>query len=287
MDERGDRASDLGGSARRTGPAEVRRGAVRRRERAGGPSTMVHARPAPNRTRVPIACRPGSQTIASGQSPRVSPAEISADSKESTPAARFKLRIEPGELPVEMTHFDVTRDDRSAVLRWSTAQETNNAGFVVQRRGSDSDDGAFERIGYAEGAGMTSAPRSYRFVARDLGIGPHPFRLKQVDRSGAASLSESKTVTIRLTETARVTAPALTPVRDNAQLRVTVREAQPVRAVLYDVLGRQVRVVHNAQVPAQDSHTIRLQGDDLASGTYFVRVTGRDFSTTRRLTVVR
>ncbi len=208
-------------------------------------------------------------------------------SKESTPPSRFRLRVESGKLPVELTRFDATRDDRNAVLRWATAQETNNAGYAVQHRAGSTDDGTFERIGYVEGAGTTSESQSYRFVARDLGIGRHTFRLKQVDRSGTASFSDSTTVAIRLTEDARVTPPSPNPVRSSARLRVTVREAQPVRTVLYDVLGRQVRVMHDAQIPARDPHTIRLDGDDLSSGTYFVRVTGREFSKTRRLTVVR
>jgi hypothetical protein len=44
---------------------------------------------------------------------------------------------------------------------------------------------------------------------------------------------------------------------------------------------------NDGRIRANDLQTIRLQGDDLASGPYFVRVTGSDISKTRRLTVVR
>ena len=79
-------------------------------------------------------------------------------------------------LPVELTSFDVFVDGGDAVLTWSTASETNNAGFAVETEfGTD----VFAEIGFVEGHGTTVEPREYSFAVRDLDPGVHRFRLKR------------------------------------------------------------------------------------------------------------
>ena len=223
--------------------------------------------------------------------PDVQALETSATSdvksaKSSVPD-RFLLRIEPGNaLPVELTSFQVVQNEGNAVLTWSTAQETQNAGFVVQSK--DESDGAnFERIGYVEGAGTTSHSQSYRFTAKNLEAGTHTFRLKQIDRSGAYSFSPAKSVTVAIEGVASVSRLYPNPVQDDSRVDVAVRSEQNVRIALYDVMGRRLRVLRDERIPARESRTFRVTTRDLASGTYFVRVSGQNFTQTRRLTVVR
>jgi hypothetical protein len=194
---------------------------------------------------------------------------------------RFTLRIDPGgrALPVELADFEAQTDGQTARLTWTTASETNNAGFEVERK----TDAGFETVGFVEGAGTTSTPQDYRYRIQGLGYGTHAFRLRQVDQSGAAQYSETVTAAVRLDEAFEVGTPHPNPFRTRATVTMTVREAQKVRATLYDVLGRRVKEVHNGTLPAQKTHTFRWEGDRLSAGVYFLRVKGDTFSAVRRV----
>ena len=97
----------------------------------------------------------------------------------------------------------------------------------------------------------------------------------RVARSGPADL--------QLTETFPNPAPR----------RVTVRFAIPeapqnrdaVALHLYDLLGR--RVITVAPQVGLGRHQLQLSVDDLASGTYVLRLVAGEDAATRRLTVVR
>lgn len=79
--------------------------------------------------------------------------------------------------------------------------------------------------------------------------------------------------------------PGPNPVRDATTLSLRVREAQHVRATLYDATGRLVRVLHDA--PVADGLRLDVATEGLPAGLYMVRVAGDAFATTRTLTVVR
>jgi hypothetical protein len=207
---------------------------------------------------------------------------------------RFYLKVTPGEaLPVEMTGFDVNASPDGAQLTWQTASETGNAGFYVQhqRLGGATDSTVvpdqWERLGFVEGAGTTSEPRSYRFETEELMIGTHAFRLRQVDTDGTAHTTATKRVAVRLSSPYKIDAPYPNPARNRVTLPVTVREKQDVTVRVYDILGRSVHVVRSGALDGQETRAVTIPTRDLASGAYFVRVKGDDFAVTRRFTVVR
>jgi hypothetical protein len=159
----------------------------------------------------------------------------------------------------------------------------------VQHRGPDGTPGAtrgWTRIGFVEGGGTTDRPQSYRFRTEDLAPGTHRFRLRQVNTDGSGALSRAVTVEVGLQAVYRLTPPAPNPSTGAAQLQLTLRKTQPVRAAVYDVLGREVAVLHEGTLAGQTPTTLRT-GRTLPAGTYFVRVRGTHFTATERLTVVR
>ncbi|NBC96906.1 MAG: hypothetical protein GVY27_11190, partial [Deinococcus-Thermus bacterium] len=97
-------------------------------------------------------------------------------------------------LPVELTAFTARRDGDAIRLAWTTASETNNAGFEVQRRRSGNEDAdAWEPLGFVEGHGTTTEAQTYRFTDRDLPYAAPGavYRLRQVDTDGTETLSEA------------------------------------------------------------------------------------------------
>jgi len=212
------------------------------------------------------------------------------------PDTRFRLRVAPGSetLPVEMASMNATVDEQSVRLAWTTASEQNNAGFYVEHQRLPTDDTtaapkprAWTEASFVEGAGTTEEAQEYSTQIRDLDYGRHVFRLRQVEAGGTVTYTDAVEAAVRLDGSHAVGAPYPNPARQRATVEVTVREEQPVRAELYDVLGRRVRTVHDDTVPAQETRRLRMSTDQLASGAYFLRVQGDDFVETRRVTVVR
>ena len=186
-------------------------------------------------------------------------------------------------LPVELAHFDATLEDDAAVLTWTTASEVNNAGFGIEHKNGDD---AFETIGYKDGAGTTSEPRTYRYQTSALAPGRHTFRLRQEDLDGSITYSTEITVEQTLSDAYSVSPVTPNPVSDNSTVSVTVQKTQDVRVGVYNVLGQRVALLHDRPVVASDPTTLTV-GTDLQSGVYFLRVDGTSFSATRKFVRVR
>lgn len=189
-----------------------------------------------------------------------------------------------GILPVEIAAFSGVTDGTEATLTWSTASETNNAGFRLQHKVPG--DSSFGRAAFVEGSGTTSRTRTYRHTLGDLAPGTHTFRLRQVDTDGTVHTGPATSVTVKMTATHSVTDVRPNPVRETGTVKVTVQESQPVRAAVYNVLGQQVSRLHDGPMAAQEPTTLTL-GSDLSSGVYFLRVRGESFSSTKKFVRVR
>jgi hypothetical protein len=191
-------------------------------------------------------------------------------------------------LPVELTGFDATPEEKTVRLSWQTASETNNSGFAVQHTSPTTT--GWTKLGFVNSkadGGTTTAAQSYRFTTEDLSVGTHEFRLKQVDTDGSTHLSKTVTAEIGLDQPVRLTAPAPNPVQNRATLSFAVQEARRTTVRLYDALGRQVTTLYRGTPTAGESQTVALPAADLSSGVYFVRLRAGERTATRRLTVVR
>ncbi len=186
-------------------------------------------------------------------------------------------------LPVELARFEAALDGEAAVLTWTTASETDNAGFEVEQR----IEGRFVQIGYAAGVGTTTEAQHYRFRTERLAPGTHAFRLKQMDLDGRFAYSPVVEVAVGL-DRRFVLEPAYpNPFQERAVVRFAVGEAAPVRMELFNVLGQRVRVLYSGTPPAGVMQPVDLRAEGLASGLYFVRLMGESFSETRPVTLVR
>ena len=222
------------------------------------------------------------QSVPGPRSPRTLPNPIRA--KAQSDSARFTLTVQPSAIPVEVTDLDATLSGEAVELQWTTASETNNAGFHVEHRGPNANQ--FASTGFVEGHGTTDQPQQYRFRTESLDPGRHVFRLRQVDLDGTTSRSDTVAVQVRLGKAAEVSV-APNPVRSRATVSLRVRAEQEVTVALYDVLGRRVRTLHDAPLAPGRAHTLRVNASGLSSGLYLLRANGEQFQTTRRITVVR
>lgn len=82
-------------------------------------------------------------------------------------------------------------------------------------------------------------------------------------------------------------APFPNPFRERAELTLRVAESQHVTIALYDVMGREVALIHDGDLSPGAAHGFQVDGARLASGVYLLRVQGEHFRSTERITRVR
>lgn len=85
----------------------------------------------------------------------------------------------------------------------------------------------------------------------------------------------------------RLTPAAPNPWRSRTAFTLTVPTAAPVRVALYDVLGREVRRLHDGPLAPGSPRAFTLRADGLPSGLYVVRASGPDGTATRSTVLLR
>ena len=208
---------------------------------------------------------------------------FAAGTTVGTPAAPFILTAE-APLPVELTAFEARTDGPDVRLTWTTASETNNAGFFVEHRAAGA---AWDALGFVAGAGTTAEAHTYAFRAEGLAPGRHHFRLRQVDFDGAAVYSETVTVEVAVPGAFALSAAYPNPLRDRAAVTLSVAVPQRVRVALFDVLGRRRRVLFDGPMDAAETRRFAVDGAGLPDGLYVIRAEGERFTAARTVVVVR
>ena len=104
----------------------------------------------------------------------------------------------PTIVPVELQSFTMEVVGNNVELFWSTATETNNQGFEIERASSSitPSQGCWEKIGFVPGFGTTTEVHHYSFVDESIQLGNYQYRLKQIDFDGSFEYSNIIEVTV-------------------------------------------------------------------------------------------
>ena len=137
------------------------------------------------------------------------------------------------------------------------------------------------------GAGTTTAPQRYAHRLSTLAPGRYAFRLKQVDYDGAFAYSPEVEVAVGLPGAFELSAAYPNPFNPQTQFTLTVATAQHVRVEVYDVLGKQVAMLFDGELPAGTPQTLRFDASGLSSGVYVYRAVGETFVATRQAMLLK
>ncbi len=192
--------------------------------------------------------------------------------------------VDSGTLPVELVDFDVVMNGDEATVKWTTASETNNAGFEVYHRTADR---TFERIGWVPGAGTTTLQQAYTFNVALAAPGRHGFRIKQVDFDGTFAWSKEVHRVATLERPYFIEAPYPNPYNPETSLSFSVQQDQQVTVTLVNLLGQQISTAFDGWASANTMHQVRIDSGNLASGRYLVRVQGVSFVETYAVYLVK
>ncbi len=192
-------------------------------------------------------------------------------------------------LPVELVAFTAVRDGRAVLLRWTTASETNNAGFEVQIHppASDIRNPQWDAAAWVAGQGTTEQAHHYAHRVEGLPAGVHRFRLKQIDYDGTFAYSPQVEVFLDVPGVYHLSAAYPNPFRRAASFSLSVARAQRVAVAVYDLLGRRVALLHEGRFPAATTRAFRFDAGGLPGGLYVIRIEAERFAASRAVVRAR
>ncbi|HRK73481.1 MAG TPA: T9SS type A sorting domain-containing protein [Rhodothermales bacterium] len=196
------------------------------------------------------------------------------------------LQLVSSPLAVGLTSFvAAVQKNEEVLLEWETASETNNAGFEVEHRTRENE--AFKKIGFVQGNGTTVQQSHYTFQIPKLQYGKHTFRLVQVDHDGTRTYSPTVEASIELQDRFFLSEAYPNPFNPSTTFALAVGQTQNVQVRMFDLLGREVKLLHNGHLDGQTTHTFSFNAQGLASGKYLLRVQGENFVASKMITLVK
>lgn len=172
--------------------------------------------------------------------------------------------IADGQLQVELASFDVVAGSERVSVNWSTASETDNHHFVIERDGV--------QVAEVSSLGNTASGHSYSWVDNNVVNGTtYSYSLIAVDVNGARELMASETATPRA-NSGVVSEYSLhqnfpNPFNPSTSIRFDLVEAGVTTLKVYNVQGQEVATLVNGMQNA-GSHTVSFNATGLPSGLY-------------------
>jgi len=188
-------------------------------------------------------------------------------------------------LPVELTSFSAQVEAGAALLSWSTATETDNFGFQVERRREQNE---WQKIGFVGGAGTTAQTQTYSFRDQEVVSGKYFYRLKQIDRDGGFEYSSSIEIMMGTSENSSapfqfsLSANYPNPFNPATTIKYSIPQSGKVKLMVFDLLGNRVASLINKNIEAGE-HKISFNAGNMASGVYFYRIESPGFVMTRKM----
>lgn len=179
-------------------------------------------------------------------------------------------------LPLVVTSFDASLENKNVTLKWETGKEKRLSHFVIQRstNGIDYDDAG---VVFASGSSDVKQDYSFTDALKSSAKGVLYYRLEMVDQKNAYDFTNVRIIKVGGDATASLHLQAFpNPVMD--ELRITVPASWQEKQVSYDLYnGNGQLVKHIASNQANQTETLSMQG--LGRGMYVVKAyTGNEIA---------
>lgn len=185
-------------------------------------------------------------------------------------------------IPVELTSFTAEAVGNSVKLNWTTASETNNLGFDVER----SQDDQWQKIGFVDGKGTTTEIRNYSFTDQDVVSGTYAYRLKQIDFDGTVNYSNTVEVELNGITSFSLEQNYPNPFNPTTLISYQLPITGFVNLKVFDVLGNEVTTLVN-EYKSAGSYEIEFDAGSLSSGVYFYKLQAGDFVSARKMLLTK
>jgi photosystem II stability/assembly factor-like uncharacterized protein len=188
-----------------------------------------------------------------------------------------------GFIPVELLSFRAFVTNGSIELKWTTAIETNNRGFEVERKEETTD---WVTRGFISGSGNTTEQNEYSFIDENISVDRYFYRLKQVDYDGSFEYSEIVEVRYEGHTEYVINQNYPNPFNPSTTVKYSLAQTGRVTLSIYDLLGREVAKLIDEEKPAGEYETI-WNASSYPSGVYFIKMQAGQFNETRKLILMK
>ncbi len=182
-------------------------------------------------------------------------------------------------IPVELVSFTALVVDNGILLSWSTATETNNAGFTIER-GTDSEN--FSEIGFIAGKGTTTETQIYSYLDNSVKTGKYYYRLKQTDYDGTFKYLNVVSAEVGLPTKFVLEQNYPNPFNPTTKISWQTPVAGWQTLKIYDALGNEVTTLVN-EFKEAGVHELEFDASNLASGIYLYKLTAGNFVQTKKM----
>ena len=191
-------------------------------------------------------------------------------------------------VPVEFTSFNASVNDGNVILTWSTATETNNKRFQIERKPVS---GQFENITFIPGHGTTIQPQQYSFVDTKVPAGNYIYRLKQVDYNGNFDYSKETEVDVNTPSVYSLEQNYPNPFNPSTNIKFSITSDSRVTLRIFNILGQEVSTLLNGNISAGE-HNLNFDASHLNSGVYIYKieaagVDGSSFSAVKKMVLTK
>jgi hypothetical protein len=198
-------------------------------------------------------------------------------------------------LPVELTTFTASADNKSVKLKWRTETEVNNHGFNIERRviaESKDDNSGWATIGFVPGNGNSNKPVNYSYTDNIIDKGTEfQYRLKQIDKDGVFQYTNSINVT---------TLPSIyvlsqnypNPFNPSTTIRYSLPYSSNIKISVYNSIGENVRELFKGE-KAAGVHELNFNASSFTSGIYVCRIQAnsidgkQNFTSTKKMILLK
>lgn len=191
-------------------------------------------------------------------------------------------------IPVELASFTAAANENSVTLNWSTATETNNSGFSIERK-TPLDERWIE-VGFVPGFGTTTERMSYSFTDINLSMGSYSYRLKQIDFDGTIEYSNEVLAEVSTPNEFALMQNYPNPFNPTTTIGFTIPQTSDVSIDIYNVVGERVASLVNQNLES-GYHSIDFDASSLSSGTYIyqLKATGQNaiFVETKKMLLMK
>ncbi|MBL8007511.1 MAG: T9SS type A sorting domain-containing protein [Ignavibacteria bacterium] len=189
-----------------------------------------------------------------------------------------------GAFPVELASFVATTNRNIVNLNWSTASESNNSGFDIERKAVNATE--WTKVGNVAGNGTVSEARNYTFSDR-ASTGRFNYRLKQIDYNGNFEyFNLSSEVEVGIPAKFDMSQNYPNPFNPSTKINYDLPKDGQVSITLFDMTGRQVATIVN-EAKTAGYYTVQFNASNLSSGMYFYRIAASDFVSTKKMVLIK
>ncbi|MCI4671421.1 MAG: T9SS type A sorting domain-containing protein [Bacteroidia bacterium] len=164
--------------------------------------------------------------------------------------------------PVEWLSFEARQKGPQSVnLKWTTASESNNQGFQIER---SIDGRLFNPIAFVDGIGNSSSSRDYDYLDTEIDGKLYYYRLRQQDRDGRYSYSQTTMVNLDMGLEPKISLYP-NPVKDMLNLEFLLSDEVNF---YYIVLSADGKLIQEGRIKEDSDSKMIMDVSNYSSGIY-------------------